>query len=95
MARRAGFDNTVAGVFVIRSAKALFPTDPDIANSVMYLRHNRSRQGSLQVHDVAPDVTLASFPTDGHAPLIAPLSQHLKLINPTTLPTVLISGSIT
>lgn len=94
VARRAGFDDVVAGVCVLRSAKALFPTDEDVTNAAMYLRHNRSREGTLQIHDPAPDIDLASF-TLGGEPVIAPLSEHIQLINPTPLPTILIAGSVT
>jgi len=70
----------------MRSARALYPDDEHIKNSVLYYKFNRSEQGKLTVGHACPDVDM--FTCAGES---ARLSSYLH----ESLPTVLVAGSIT
>jgi hypothetical protein len=93
VARRAGFEDPTVGVFVLRSAHALFPEDDEITQSVMYLRHNRSRQCALSVGDPIPSVPLVRYGDASESALS--LSDHVAALSPRDAPVVLLAGSVT
>jgi len=52
------------GLQILRAAQTLYPNDPEIMNSVLYLKYNRARQGPLVAGEPAPDIPLATLDND-------------------------------
>jgi len=71
---------------MLRSARALFPNDSEIAISTFYLKYNRSCRGGMNVGDILKDV-----------PLMTCGQEEIKLseIMNKEKATVIISGSVT
>jgi len=55
-----GLDPTV-GLPIFQSYRSVYGEDTDIRELALYIKYDRSGEGSLQVGDPMPDVTLATF----------------------------------
>lgn len=74
-----GFKDLEMGVQAMRSACSLFPDEPRLRTTSLYVRHNRSRDGTLAVGQEVPDVPLYSLPCGSSTELVAaPLSAHVQ-----------------
>jgi len=71
---------------MLRSARALFPSDIEIKNAAFYLKYNRAHRGELRVGDTYKDVPLMTCREEETK--LSKVIDHNK-------PVVMISGSIT
>ena len=85
VARQAGLPASV-GVKVLRSFQTLFPNDAELQSIPLYVKYNRSKQGSLREGDTVPATPLATL--NGNVRL---LGSHLSSLP--NKPQVLVSGS--
>mmetsp|Transcript_23612 Transcript_23612/g.56220 ORF Transcript_23612/g.56220 Transcript_23612/m.56220 type:complete len:123 (+) Transcript_23612:391-759(+) len=79
-------DQEMVAVRFIRSAETLFPGDQLVRDSVLWMKYNRCRQGSLGSGMAAPDVPLLNL--DGSKTRLSSLWSPNK-------PLVIVSGSFT
>jgi len=81
-----GFDMNKKELKRYRSALSMYPEEKELKELVYYYKFNRSRDGELQVGDTLPltSLTLSSLT---HTPVTLPSTS--------TLPLVLVAGSIT
>lgn len=86
VARQAGLPASI-GVKALRSFQALFPDDAELQSIPLYVKYNRSKQGTLREGDPVPSTPLATL--NGNVRL---LNLHLTSSVPTKAH-VLISGS--
>jgi len=76
------------GLTVLRNARFEFKDDPSMNNLTVYMRQDRSKSGTLNVHDMAPNAFLCSL--DGTD---TTLFDYMKSIG--DLPLIILAGSAT
>ena len=90
-------------LYVLRTAVQRYPDDKEIYNIPLYVKYNRAKRGYLKVGDNAPDVSVYSINNNNNNNNINnQLEKHLLIqnyhnstSNQSTLPLVIIAGSIT
>jgi len=75
-------------VHAIRTARQLFPDDPEMYTIPLYVRHNRAHDGPMKQGDSIPDLTLESL-ADGTTKNLSQYQQRPGI------PLVLLAGSYT
>jgi len=76
------------GLIVLRNARFKFKEDPSMNNLTVYMRQDRSKRGTLNFHDMAPDSSLCCL--DGTD---TTLFDYMKSIG--NLPLIILAGSAT
>eukprot|EP01088_Endostelium_zonatum_P021562 TRINITY_DN85_c0_g3_i1.p1 TRINITY_DN85_c0_g3~~TRINITY_DN85_c0_g3_i1.p1 ORF type:complete len:210 (-),score=48.03 TRINITY_DN85_c0_g3_i1:655-1284(-) len=90
--KQFGFEDNENNLTMYRAALSMFPDDSEVRNEAYYYKYNRSRQGNLKEGDSIDlqSLSLFNLSTNQHQNIY----DILQLNSNTTLPLVLIAGSI-